>query len=38
MNRWMASLALSWNDGLAKAGRKSAWLTMGLVSVLAALA
>jgi hypothetical protein len=23
MKRWMASLALSWNDGLARPGRKS---------------
>ena len=38
IKRWMASLALSWKDGLARSGKMSAWLTNGPLSVLAALA
>ena len=38
MNRWIASLALSWKDWLAKSGKISAWSTMGPVNFLAALA
>ena len=38
MKRWMASLAWSWNDGLARSGKMSAWSTKGPFSLLAALA
>jgi hypothetical protein len=38
MKRWMASLAWSWKDGLARSGKMSAWSTRGPVTVLAALA
>ena len=37
IKRWMASLAWSWKDGLARSGKMSAWSTKGPVIVLAAL-
>jgi hypothetical protein len=38
MKRWMAWLALSWNEAFRRSGKVSAWSTTGPVMVLAALA
>ena len=38
MKRWMASLAWSWNDALARSGKISVWSTMGPFILPAALA
>jgi hypothetical protein len=38
MKRWMAWLALSWNEAFRRSGKMSAWSATGPMMVLAALA